>query len=209
MGRANHLIVGLLSGITIGIFCAGNLFGQEVKMTDKELSESILHISRIAAKKPFLKDSSDVLLEKQSLNRFFTDRIYEKLEGNAYFGYKFDEGFTCAKHEIFIDEIKDLTKTVGDAYRFALEQALFEYQIKPEAVCRIGVAIVGIEAEETKDTLAGVMTEAYLLNTATKKSFFYRYGAGNPRGLAAALRLSAEMLIAELEGRYESESNIK
>jgi len=176
-------------------------------MTETELREGMVHLMRLSAIRPFLKDSSDVKLEKQSLNQFFTDRIYQRLEGNAYFGYRFDEGFICSKREVSIVEIKDLTQTTGSAFRFALEQALFEWQIKPDAVCQIGLAIVGIEAKETRDTLPGVMVEAYLRNTETRKSFFIRYGAGSPRGLPAALRLSAEMLVAELEGRYES--NIK
>ena len=171
--------------------------------SEADLKNGLVHVMRISANAPFLKDSSDVLLEPQSLNQFFTDRIYQRLEGNSYFGYRWDEGFTCDKREVSIVEIKDLTKTAADAYRLALRQALYEYEIKQEAVCQVGLAIVGIEAEETKDTLSGVMVEAYLRNSETKKSFFYRYGAGSPRGLAAAVRLSAEMLVAELEGRYE------
>ena len=45
------------------------------------------------------------------------------------------------------------------------------------------------------------MVEAYLRNARLKKSFFIRYGAGSPRGLPAAIRLSAEMLISELQAR--------
>jgi hypothetical protein len=179
-------------------------FAQTVE-SEADLKNGLVHIMRISAKAPFLKDSSDVLLEPQSLNQFFTDRIYQKLEGNAYFGYRWDEGFTCNKREVSIEEIRDLTKTTADAYRLALEQALSEYEIKPFAACQIGLAIVGVETVKTKDTLSGVMVEAYLRNAGTKKSFFYLYGAGSPRGLAAAIRLSAEMLAAELEGRYERE----
>ena len=189
--------------IVLLILCPVALFGQENTMTESEFRDGIAFMSRISANKPFLKDSSDVLLEPKSLNRFFTDKIYQKLTGNAYFGYKWDEGFTCPSKEVLIAEIKDLTETAVPAYRLALEQALSEYRIKPDAVCQIGATIVGIEDKETDRTLTGVMVEAYLRNTSTKKSFFYRYGAGSPRGLAAALRISAEMLAAELEGRLE------
>ena len=54
--------------------------------------EALALISRVGAKKPFLKDSSDVYLEPDSLNKFFTMPIYRKLEGNGYFGYRYDEG---------------------------------------------------------------------------------------------------------------------
>ena len=36
-------------------------------------------------------------------------------------------------------------------------------------------------------------------NAQQKKSFFIRYGAGSPRSLAAAIRLSAELLVSHLE----------
>ena len=183
--------------------CPVALFGQETVMSDADFRAGLGELARLGAKKPFLKDSPDVYLEPKSLNRFFTEKIYSRLEGNGYFGYRFDEGFFCGNQEISIEEIKDLTGTAEAAYRLALVQALENYKITPNAVCQIGLCIVGIEAAETNKTLAGVMVEAYLRNTSTKKSFFIRYGAGSPRGLAAAIRLSASMLVAELESRRE------
>jgi len=183
------------------ILCPLTLFGQEI--TETEFRNGVAFIGRISANKHFLKDSSDTLLEPESLNRFFTDKIYQKLTGNAYFGYKWDEGFSCPSKEIFIEEIKDFTEKTGAAYRLALEQALSDYQIMPEAACQIGLAVIGVEDKETDKTLPGVMVEAYLRNKITKKSFFYRFGSGSPRGLAAALRTSAEMLVSELEGRLD------
>ena len=162
-------------------------------------------LSRLGAKRPFLSDSSDVFLEQRSLNRFFTEKIYHRLEGNAYFGYRYDEGFLLAGKDVSIDSFNDLTGGTGAAYRLALEQALAsaKYQIRPDAICQIGICIVGIEAGKTDRTLPGVMVEAYLRNSSIKKSFFIRFGAGSPRGLAAAIRLSASMLVAELEARRE------
>jgi len=189
--------------IMLLLLCPLALFGQESSMTDAEFRDGVAFMGRISANRPFLKDSSDVLLEPESLNRFFTDRIYQKLTGNAYFGYKWDEGFSCPSKEVSIAEVKDLAEKIAPAYRLALEQALADYQIRTDAVCQIGVSIVGIENKETERTLPGVMVEAYLLNTSTQKSFFYRFGAGSPRGLAAALRISAEMLVAELEERID------
>jgi hypothetical protein len=162
-------------------------------------------LARMGAKKPFLSDSPDVYLEPESLNRFFTKDIYRKLEGNAYFGYRFDEGFTCKTAEVRIEDIKDLTRNTGAAYRLALQRALADsgFTVKPKAACQIVICIVGVESRETDRTLPGVMVEAYLRNSSKKKSFFIRYGAGSPKGLAAALRLSAAMLVAELEARRE------
>jgi len=185
----------------------GTLFGQESapKLTQTELIAGLAELSRMGATKPFLKDSPDVYLEPDSLNKFFTDKIYERLEGNAYYGYKWDEGFTCNSNDIAIEEIKDLTGVADAAYRVALEQSLLVdgYKLNPKAACQIGICIVGIELTETPRTLPGVMVEAYLRNSSTKKSFFIRYGAGNPNGIATAMRISAAMIVSELEERNE------
>jgi hypothetical protein len=168
----------------------------------------LVDLTRLGARKPFLTDSPDVYLEKESLNRFFTDAIYRRLEGNAYFGYRYDEGFVIDGAAVQIEIIKDLTFGAGcsAAYRLALGNALSAagFEIKSNAPCQIGVCIVGIEERETDDTLPGVMVESYLRNAQQKKSLFIRHGAGSPRGLAPAIRLSAEMLVSELEARRKS-----
>jgi hypothetical protein len=162
----------------------------------------LTELMRLGSRKPFLTDSIDVYLEPKSLNHFFTVDIYKKLQGNAYFGYRFDEGFTFDGKEIQIEIIKDLTPKAGctAGYRLALEKALTAagFELKPKAQCQVGVCIVGIEEQETAKTIPGVMVEAYLRNAQLKKSFFIRYGEGSSR-LAAAIRLSAEMLAAELQ----------
>jgi hypothetical protein len=182
--------------------CPAALFGQEA-MSDADFRAGLGELARLGATKPFLKDSPDVYLESKSLGHFFTDNIYSRLEGNAYFGYRFDEGFKCGDPDVSIESIKDLTGTAGAAYRLALEQALTNHRIKANAACQIGVCVIGVEAKETEKTLPGVMVEAYLRNSSTKKSFFIRFGTGSPRGLAAAIRLSASMLVAELEAHSE------
>jgi hypothetical protein len=167
--------------------------------------EALALMARLGAKKPFLKDSSDIYLEPDSLNKFFTMPIYKKLEGNGYFGYRYDEGFSFGGNDVQIAGIKDITdgKRCLSAYRVAMENALTAAGliINPKALCQIGICIVGIEERETQQTLPGIMVEAYLRNPVLKKSFFIRYGAGSARGLTPAIRLSAEMLIAELQGK--------
>ncbi len=163
----------------------------------------LLELERLGARRPFLVDSPDVYLEKSSLNRFFTERIYRRLQGNSYFGYDYDEGFRLEGKAVQIEILKDVTsgESCRVAYRLALGRALAAsgLEVKPAAPCQIGVCIVGVEAEETPATLPGVMVEAYLRNSRQKKSLFIRYGAGSPRGVAAAIRLSAEMLVSHLE----------
>jgi hypothetical protein len=167
--------------------------------------EALALFSRVGAKKPFLKDSPDIYLEPDSLNKFFTMHIYKRLEGNGYFGYRYDEGFSFNENKIQIAAFKDITegRRCSSAYRLAIENALSAagLTINTDASCQIGICIVGIEERETTETLPGIMVEAYLRNLALKKSFFIRYGVGSPRGLTPAIRLSAEMLIAELKGK--------
>ncbi|NLT68052.1 MAG: hypothetical protein GXX84_15725 [Acidobacteria bacterium] len=162
-------------------------------------------LSRLGARKPFLTDSPDVYLEPASLNRFFTEPIYRKLQGNAYFGYCYDDGFVFTGREVQIQVLKDITSGArySAAYRVALEKALTAtgLQIKAAAPVQIGVCIVGVEERETATTLPGIMVEAYLRYAPQKKSFFIRFGAGSPRGLPSSLRLSAELLVSELHSR--------
>jgi len=190
------------------VIALGLLLPAATPATDSVKVDPRAHLgemARLGARKPFLTDSPDVYLEPRSLNRFFTAAIYRRLAGNAYFGYDYHEGFIFEGKTVQIEVLKDLTPGAGcrAAYRLALEQALTAegVEIKPAAACQIGLCIVGIEARETSKTLPGVMVEAYLRNATQKKSFFIRYGAGSQRGLAAAIRLSAEMLVSQLEAR--------
>jgi hypothetical protein len=185
------------------VFPAAMQGGDTAKKADPRAY--LAELSRLGARKPFLTDSPDVYLEPGSLNHFFTGAIYRKLQGNAYFGYRYDEGFAVTGNEVQIEIIRDLTPNAGcsTAYRLALEKALTAagLQLKPAAPVQVGIYIVGIEERETAQALPGIMVEAYLRNALQKKSFLVRYGAGSPRGLAAAIRLSAEMLISELQIR--------
>ncbi|MBN1570708.1 MAG: hypothetical protein JXA73_22895 [Acidobacteria bacterium] len=189
--------------ITIGMIFTSVIVAETPDKVDQR--EALALISRVGAKKPFLKDSPDIYLESNSLNKFFTTPIYRKLEGNGYFGYRYDEGFSPEGNDVQIAVFKDITdgKRCSSAYRMALENALSAagLTINPKASCEIGICIVGIEERETERTLPGIMIEAFLRNSILKKTFFIRYGAGSPRGLTPAIRLSAEMLIAELQGK--------
>lgn len=166
---------------------------------------ALTELARLGARKQFLVDSPDVYLEPKSLNHFFTDAIYQRLLGNAYFGYDYDEGFCFEGTAVQIQTLKDLTSggACRTAYRLALTQSLSAagLEIKDQAPCQIGLCIVGAEPRETAKTLPGIVLEAYLRNAQQKKSFFIRFGAGSPRGLAAAIRLSAEMLVSQLVAR--------
>jgi hypothetical protein len=152
-----------------------------------------------------LADSPDVYLEPQSLGQFFTEKIYRKLRGNAYFGYDYDEGFVLEGKTVQIEVLKDLTPGNGcqSAYRLALGHALNAagFELKQAAPIQIGVCIIGVESLKTQKTLAGVMVEAFLRNVNRKKSFFIRYGSGHSRGLAGAIRVSGEVLVSQLLSR--------
>ncbi len=178
--------------------------GETSKVDPRELTSEL---RRLGARKPFLVDSPDVYLEPKSLNQFFTEAIYRKLKGNAYFGYDYDEGFVLesSAKAVQIEVLREFpaSQSCLAAYRLALGQALAAsgFAVKKTAPIQIGLCIVGVEPRETPKTLAGVMVEAYVRNASSRKSLFIRYGAGHPRGLAAAIRLSAEMLVAQVSAR--------
>jgi hypothetical protein len=162
----------------------------------------LAELRRLSARKPFLTDSPDVYLEPQSLNGFFTPAIYRKLQGNVYFGYQYDEGFLLENNTVRIEVLKNLTPdaSCGTALQLALETCLkaAEIEVDPHAHHQLGICVVGLEPRETPQTLPGVMVEAYFRNSATRKSFFIRYGSGHHRGLPMAIRLSAETLVSHL-----------
>jgi hypothetical protein len=162
----------------------------------------LAEVRRLSARKPFLTDSPDVYFERQSLNQFFTTPIYRKLQGNAYFGYQYDEGFLLQDNAVHIEVLKDLTPDAScqAAFSIALRNALKAAGIEVDLRARhqLGVCVVGLESRETRQTLPGVMVEAYFRNSAIRKSFFIRYGAGHRRGLPTAIRVSAETLVSQL-----------
>ena len=80
----------------------------------------LAEVRRLSARKPFLTDSPDVYLERQSLNQFFTSSIYRKLQGNAYFGYQYDEGFLLLDNGVRIEVLKDLTPNASCQAAFSL-----------------------------------------------------------------------------------------
>ncbi|HYK89328.1 MAG TPA: hypothetical protein VE398_11190 [Acidobacteriota bacterium] len=207
MRNANHRLLYLLSALSALAMFVPAIPGQEHGKVDPR--QYLAELARVGARKPFLVDSPDVYLEPRSLNRFFTEPIYRRLQGNAYFGYDFDEGFRFEGKAVQIEALMDVTpgSTCYTAYKLALERALGAsgLEVRPAATCQIGVCIVGVETRETEKTLPGVMVEAYLRNVQQKKSFFIRFGAGNPRGVAAAIWLSAEMLVSQLESRWRSD----
>jgi hypothetical protein len=165
------------------------------------IASALAELRRLGTGKPFSADSPDVYPEPKSLNRLFTDGFIVSCR-QRLFGYDMTKGSLDGTGQIEV-----LKTSAGaccqNAYRVALEQALQAQGLvlRPRAPHQIGVSIVGVEPQETPNTLAGVMVEAYLTNNVLKKSFFIRYGAGHPRSLAAAIRLSAEMLVMQIVSR--------
>src|SRR3974390_2925525 len=77
--------------VSLGFFVLRTLPGADRPNPDPR--KYLLELERLGARKPFLVDSPDVYLERRSLNHFFTEAIYRRLQGDGYFGYEYDEGF--------------------------------------------------------------------------------------------------------------------
>ena len=208
MKSANHQTSSLTGKLLSGCLMLVAIVPGWIHAQDNPRAQ-LAEMARVGARNPFQTDSPDVYLEPNSLNRFFTEAIYCRLQGNAYFGYDYDEGFRLEGNSVQIEVLKDLTpgEACRAAYRIALMQALSVagVAVKSPAPVQIGVCIVGVESRETDKTLPGIMVEAYLRNALQKKSFFIRFGAGSPRGLVPAIKLSAEMLVSQLVTRRRTD----
>ena len=176
--------------------------------------QALAELRRLGARKSFLTDSPDVYLEPKSLHRFFTERIYRKLQGNAYFGYDYDEGFLLDGNQVQIEVLKDLSRGRLLPERlprlpWSKPSRLRAWSSSPEHPTRLASRSSASSGKRPRTPCPGVMVEAYLRNSVLKKSFFIRYGAGHPRGLAAAIRLSAEMLAAQIISQSGHQSALR
>lgn len=167
------------------------------KITEKDLidnlppDQKLYYLAVATLSRPFLQDSPDVIKEKSSLYQFFSQKIYEKLKGNYFLGYIYDEGFSFAGDEIQLDIVKGTYKTKKflKAFKEAGRISAGKNKIKlvKNSSYGIGVALVGVQFTKTKSSLPGVMLEVYLTNRKTGKTLFYRFGTGNKGGLDKAM----------------------
>lgn len=139
----------------------------------------------------------------ETLNNYFTEPIYQRLQGNFMRGYSFDEGFSFQGDTLSISTLKSVTE--GKAYlkKFVdvLNEVFLGNGIKfAEGGTRyeIGICIVSVTPKLTEISFPGLFLEVLLSDTKSGKSYFYRFGQGSKAGIEKAMIDSACMVLATL-----------
>jgi len=161
-------------------------------------------LAGLAAVRPFLEDSPDIRTDPETIGQFFTRAIYEKLRGNEYYGYHFDEGYTAPPEKtVRLRLVKTLPKL--QKYEAALLYALVAGEVraglKPDpagAEAEIGVCLLGVDTS-TQPGRAGVLLEAFVKNTRTGQARFSRFACGR-ENLDEAFLAAAEILMGLAAG---------
>jgi hypothetical protein len=175
-------------------------------MSFKEASEKHKELTRV---KKFLQTD---IAEKYpwSLNEFFDSSIYEKLVGNDFFGYYYDEGvkYDDPGNRITIDTIAVLKGRGYEKYKHRYtriflqtlrESEEYNYHVKKGARYSVGICLVSIKEKDDEESLKGVVLEAYIKDSKTGKHFYHRCSTGCPGELDKAMRLSAARVICNIQ----------
>ncbi len=167
---------------------------------DEPSRRDLEFLAKVTAVRPFLEDCPDLRTDPQSIGRFFTPEVYARLQGNDYYGYQYNEGFSWLGGAVCLDPIRSVSSTqpYQEVFTQVLREALRQrgFRLESRAAARIGLCLVGVETRQTFQTLPGIMVEVYFTQTRTGKSFFWRFGVGSRDGFSAAL-VDASDIIAE------------
>ena len=183
-------------------------------MSFEEASKKYQEITRVIS---FLKTDAPMNYP-WSMNEFFDQSIYERLVGNEFFGYYYDEGvkYDNPGNRVAIDTIAVIKgrgyETYKDRYTRIFLQVLklsekHTYHIKKEARYSIGICIVSVKEKDDAESTKGIVLESYIKDRQTGKHFYHRFGTGSPGDLDQSLRLSAVRIICNLE--YLRQKNIE
>jgi hypothetical protein len=143
-----------------------------------------------------------------SMNEFFDRKIYEKLTGNEFFGYHYDEGVELSGNKIAIDTIevikgrgyeKYLVKYIGIFLSTLKAHKEYTYYVDEQARYSIGICIVSIKEKDDAESLKGVVFEAYIKDRESGKHFYHRCSTGSAGELDQAMRTSAARMIGNLQ----------
>lgn len=184
------------------LFLAGPLLGQAGKNRPQAgppvSKEELAALYRVMAIRPFLEDSPDLRTDPGTIGKFFNQAVYEKLKGNRFYGYTYDEGYTPpAEKTVCLRLVTTLPtlKQYERALLYALVAGAVRAGWKPAAAApaEIGVCLLGVD-QKSQPGQAGILIEAYLKNDRTNKARFLRcaFGQGS---LDDAFMQAAEFLM--------------
>ena len=140
----------------------------------------------------------------ETLNVFFTEPIYKKLQGNFMRGYQYNEGFDFKGREIALVALKSVSE--GRPYLQKFVQTVnkvfvgngMKFVDKEKTPYEIGFCIVSVMPKLTEMTFPGVFLEVLMTNKKTGRSLFYRFGQGSKQGIDKAMMDSCAMVLATL-----------
>ena len=207
MKKAITIIFIIISVSMLSILLQGSAPGKKSKkssgLSEKEQEELIMLILRTH---PF-KSSPDIKYGKETLNQFFTSKIYEKLRGNVFLGYSYDEGLEFYGYRIGLDILKTTEQTRGYKKVF-LKSMLKVFNKKTIEIIGqtgkterygLGICIVSVQPVRTKESFPGLVVEMYITDKKEKKSFFRRFYAGKLEGFEAACMDACMQMIFTLK----------
>lgn len=171
----------------------GKIDKKKSGLSEKEQEELIKLVLRTH---PF-KNSPDQKYGKETINQFFTSKIYEKLRGNLFLGYSYDEGLEFSGNRIGLDILKTTEQT--QEYKKVFLRSMVKVFNKQTIEITgktgtnanterfgLGICIVSVQPVRTKESFPGLVVEMYITDKKEKKSFFRRFYAGKLEGFEAA-----------------------
>ena len=179
----------------------------EKSIKDMSYEEAAKKYKEITKVKGFL-ETDTAKKYPWSMNKFFDRGIYEKLKGNEFFGYYYDEGVEFSGNKIAIDTIavikgrgyeKYSEKYTGIFLRTLKAHKKHLYYVDKRARYSIGICIVSFKEKDDAESLKGVVLETYIKDRQSGKHFYHRCGTGSAGELDQAMRLSAVRVICNLK----------
>ncbi|MBN1199208.1 MAG: hypothetical protein JXA23_07640, partial [Bacteroidales bacterium] len=172
----------------------------EFKLTD----EQKLELAKVVfTPHEFLK-SPDVKYYPETVGKFFTTPIYEKMTGNIYLGYSYSEGIVFEGNRVGIDKLKVLEDT--EPYKKLFVERVLKVtqqngiEITTENTrFKMGICLVSVAPETTDETYAGLVAEMYINDTETKRTLFRRFYAGKRDGLELAMEDAGLQIVLTLK----------
>lgn len=125
----------------------------------------------------------------ETLNVFFTEPIYKKLQGNFMRGYQYNEGFDFKGNEIALGALKSVSE--GRPYLQRFVQTVnkvfvgngVKFVDKEKTPYEIGFCIVSVMPKLTEMTFPGVFLEVLMMNKKQADHCSIDLGRDQNRGL--------------------------
>jgi hypothetical protein len=151
---------------------------------------------------PFLKTAVDVHYP-DTLNLFFTDKIYRRLKGNPFVGYLFDEGVTIRSNRFCLNiDAPPAFKKYTAIFRDLLEKTTSPvYRLDfsaPSPGCTLHLFIVDINPEKSRGLIPSITLEMALKDNTQNRAFFIRFSTGHADGLFEAMQLAVKRIVINL-----------